>query len=171
MLTLAFCTCQSSLVCRYRACTPRHAQPSGSTNKTFRLYFRFLNLQGVITYFDSDSTLEQMVIIDPMWLLRAMTCIVRRPHLHPHAADHRFCESVPFKQLYDRGILEPSMFEYLWPEEDYSQAVKTLVLGTMLKHNLYVRPRHLFTSFIHTLYIPVHPAADCLLVSVWLTPK
>jgi hypothetical protein len=49
--------------------------------KHFRAYLDFLHMQGVVTH-DNAPTLENLVVINPMWLLKSFTRIIRDKALH-----------------------------------------------------------------------------------------
>jgi len=61
-------------------------------------------MQGVVTHSNAPLA-DSLVIMDPHWLLKQITLIVRRPSLHPLAID-KFLPRDPFDMLYTRGVLE-----------------------------------------------------------------
>jgi hypothetical protein len=98
-------------------------------DREFRLYLDFLHLLGVITH-SNAAGLEDLVIIDPLWLLRQETAIVRRPHLHPLPGDRLLAADL-FDSLYNHGILEPEIIPKLWAEHD--PHLRLQLLGLMVQ--------------------------------------
>jgi hypothetical protein len=96
-------------------------------DREFRLYLDFLHMLGAITH-SNAAGLEDLVIIDPLWLLRQETAIVRRPSLHPLPCD-RLMAAVLFDSLYKHGILKPKIIPKLWAEHD--QRLRLQLLGLM----------------------------------------
>lgn len=121
----------------YENCTESELPPGDKrlVDATFRMYLDFLDMQGVVIH-SNAPLLEDLVIIDPMWMLRQVTRIVRRPSLHPMLADRRLVGSKPFRQLYERGILESKMVNSLWDE--HAATVRSRLLGLMLEFGMLV---------------------------------
>lgn len=69
-----------------------HMTPSRSLgnlkHEEMRLFLDFLHMQGVLTHNNSEL-LDDLVIVDPLWLLQKVTVIIRRPSLHPLPLDRR----------------------------------------------------------------------------------
>ena len=72
--------------------------------------------------------LEDIVIIDQLWLLRQETAIVRRPSLHPLPCD-RLLAAVLHDSLHKKGILKSEIIPKLWAEHD--QRPRLQLLGLM----------------------------------------
>lgn len=101
-------------------------------DKEFRLYIDFLHMMGAITHSNAPG-LEDLIIIDPLWLLRQQTIIVRRPSLHPRPGDDLLPATL-FDSLYCKGILEPEMIPKLWSE--HSPKLRLQLLGLMVQVKL-----------------------------------
>jgi hypothetical protein len=69
---------------------------------SFALFVDFLNMQGVISHRHSNL-LRDLVIIDPFWLLKKMTAIIRDPELHRHPEIDDVVSPDALELLYDRG--------------------------------------------------------------------
>lgn len=82
----------------------------------FRLYLDFLHQLGVITH-SSAAAIDNLIVINPMWLLSQITAVIRRPDLHPLPGDNRLATE-PKRSLYELGILESVILESLWKEHD-----------------------------------------------------
>lgn len=121
-------------------------------------------MQGVVIH-SNAPLLEDLVIIDPMWLLRQVTRVVRRPSLHPMLADRHLQGSKPFRQLYERGILESKMVNALWDE--HATPVRSRLLGLMLEFGMLVTidlgPR--LAGFMAPSLLPTEPPHR------WTPPK
>lgn len=90
------------------------------SNEDLRTYLQFLHLLGVVTH-KSAAAVDDLVVIDPMWLLSQITAVIRLPQLHPSPGDD-LLPLVPKQNLYEHGILECVVLEKLWDcHEDYLQ--------------------------------------------------
>jgi hypothetical protein len=98
----------------------------------FRLYLDFLHMLGVITHSNAPG-LEDLVVIDPLWLLQQETVIVRRPSLHPLPGDNLLPAAL-FDNLYKHGLLEAELVPKLWPE--HSTRLRLQLLGIMAQVRL-----------------------------------
>lgn len=98
-------------------------------DKELRLYIDFLHIMGAITH-SNASGLDDLIIIDPMWLLMQETAIVRRPALHPRAGDD-LLPATSFRNLYERGVLEPELIPRLW--EEHPPRLQLQLLGMMVQ--------------------------------------
>jgi hypothetical protein len=78
-------------------------KPGDFRDKEFTLFVDFLNMQGVISHRHSNL-LRDLVIIDPFWLLKKMTAIIRDPELHPHPEIDDVVSPNALKLLYTRGM-------------------------------------------------------------------
>jgi hypothetical protein len=96
-------------------------------DREFRLYLDFLHMLSVITH-NNAAGLDDLVIIDPLWLLRQETAIVRRPSLHPLPCD-RLLAAALHDSLYKKGILKPEIIPKLWAE--HNQRLRLQLLGLM----------------------------------------
>jgi len=70
----------------------------------FRSYLDFLHMHGVVTH-SNASALADLVILDPFWLLRTLTAIIRDPKLHPREMDQHISPAA-LRMLYDEGRTE-----------------------------------------------------------------
>ena len=61
----------------YEGCAERRLH-GHLADPTFRRYVDFLNMQGAIMH-SNDPALEELLIVDPMWLLKTVTRVVREP--------------------------------------------------------------------------------------------
>eukprot|EP00049_Salpingoeca_infusionum_P015690 m.307121 g.307121 ORF g.307121 m.307121 type:complete len:2248 (-) comp15932_c0_seq1:1557-8300(-) len=104
------------------------------TDRQFRITVDFLHLQGVITHYNSPA-LDDLVVLDPVWLLESITCIIRTPSLHPKPFDHEV-PSLMFEQLYNKGIMDLSVVPIML--RDKTPAEQAQILGIMLKVRLAV---------------------------------
>ena len=109
-------------------------------DREFRLYLDFLHMLGVITHSNAPG-LEDLVIIDPLWLLRQETAIVRRPSLHLLPCD-RLMAAVLHDSLYEHGILKPGILPKLWAKHD--PRLRLQLLGLMAQVRRVVEPRLTF---------------------------
>ena len=71
--------------------------------KNFRVYLDFLHMQGVLTH-DNSAALEDLVVIDPMWLLKTFTRIIRNNKLHTFPEDAHL-PGPGEKALFETGAL------------------------------------------------------------------
>lgn len=113
----------------YSAACERQLGPAFGTDSDFRLYLDFFHMQGLITH-SNAAGLDDLVIIDPLWLLQQETAIVRRPQLHPRAGDD-FLPATLKRALYDAGILKPGLVGRLW--SDHAPAIQLQLLGLMMQ--------------------------------------
>ena len=70
----------------------------------FALFVKFLNMQGVVSHRRSNLLCD-LVIIDPFWLLKKITAIIRDPTLHPHPEIDDVVPRDAWDLLYERGVL------------------------------------------------------------------
>lgn len=99
-------------------------------------------MQGVITH-NNSRLLDDLVIIDPLWLLRTVTSVIRRLDLHPLPINV-ILPKVPFELLYKKGIsssatimsfrvgiLELQLIPRLW--EGLNEKLRRQLLGLMVQ--------------------------------------
>lgn len=78
----------------------------GISDQRFRLFLDFLHMQGALTH-GNEATVEDLVIIDPMWLLRMITRVVRRL-LWP--IDHEIAQCPMHQQTTCRPVISLTFF-------------------------------------------------------------
>eukprot|EP00730_Choanoeca_flexa_P019819 TRINITY_DN9690_c0_g1_i5.p1 TRINITY_DN9690_c0_g1~~TRINITY_DN9690_c0_g1_i5.p1 ORF type:complete len:1279 (+),score=334.90 TRINITY_DN9690_c0_g1_i5:87-3923(+) len=109
------------------------------TNETFResefrAYVDFLHMQGVITH-SNAAALDDLVIVDPFWLLRTLTEAIRDPKLHPKPVDDKMPPAAK-RLLFEEGILDIDIVGQIWPDLD--ERLQQQILGLMLQSGLAV---------------------------------
>ena len=82
----------------YRACL---GPGEGFAEAEFRSYLDFLHMQGVISH-SNAAALDDLVIVNPFWLLKTLTAVIRDPKLHPREVDQRISPQA-MRMLYDEG--------------------------------------------------------------------
>ncbi len=95
-------------------------------DSTLRTYLDFFNMLGVVTH-SNIPVLEDLIIINPLWLLKQITMIIRRPSLHPLPID-RTLPGEPTRMLYEKGVLESKMMKLLWQQHEEKLQVELLNL-------------------------------------------
>ncbi len=102
------------------------ATTNNTHHSTLRTYLDFFNMLGVVTH-SNIPVLEDLIIINPLWLLKQITMIIRRPSLHPLPID-RTLPGEPMRMLYEKGVLESKMMKLLWQQHEEKLQVELLNL-------------------------------------------
>eukprot|EP00045_Choanoeca_perplexa_P016539 m.224419 g.224419 ORF g.224419 m.224419 type:complete len:1058 (+) comp17288_c0_seq2:1-3174(+) len=131
----------------YHACLEGLDEPA--EEKNFRVYLDFLHMQGVLSH-DNAAALEDLVVIDPMWLLKTFTRVIRDIRLHKFPEDVRL-PGAGEKALFKHGILYLDMLSYLWTMHD--PTLRMELVGLMLQSGLAVAMAF-GTSKVNALLIP-----------------
>ena len=83
---------------------------------------RFFHGLGVLCWFD-EPELREIVVLDPKWIIDALTCVIREFSIHPKGSSSgcatgdyaaiRDCKK-DWTALEQKGELRPLLYEYLW---------------------------------------------------------
>jgi hypothetical protein len=92
-----------------------------------RTYLDFFNMMGVVTH-SNAAALDHLIVIDPLWLLKQITRIIRDPEQHRLPDVDRMLPGEPKKLLYEKGVLKTVMMKTLWQQETEALQVQLLNL-------------------------------------------
>ena len=82
------------------------------------LYFHEL---GAVLYFSETEALQEVVTIDPQWLVSSLSLVIRDRELHLSKLDVEEIERIgmldDLNMLFDRALASRDLLEYLWKRE------------------------------------------------------
>jgi GTPase SAR1 family protein len=84
---------------------------------------RLFHELGMLLYFEKTAELREIVVLDPQWLVDAITMVIRDFKLHPYLdkklqSDLRHKYADEFQQLVDNAITSVGLLHRLWKGED-----------------------------------------------------
>eukprot|EP00047_Mylnosiga_fluctuans_P007769 m.4850 g.4850 ORF g.4850 m.4850 type:complete len:1245 (+) comp1947_c0_seq2:86-3820(+) len=88
---------------------------------------RLFHEYGVLLRFD------ETVIIDPQWLVASLACAIRDYSLHTHSQQRALLEHPDqFAELREYAILRSDLIPILWPEADFPQQERDMLLRLLI---------------------------------------
>ncbi|KAK3248372.1 hypothetical protein CYMTET_42159 [Cymbomonas tetramitiformis] len=86
-----------------------------------RTMLKLFHRLGLLLYFDEVPALQELVVLDPQWLIDVVVAVTRDFELHPRPCDtrlERHCDlQESWRDLKDRGLLHSSLLKILWSSE------------------------------------------------------
>eukprot|EP00300_Choanocystis_sp_HF-7_P014048 c18549_g1_i1.p1 GENE.c18549_g1_i1~~c18549_g1_i1.p1 ORF type:complete len:999 (+),score=240.54 c18549_g1_i1:66-2999(+) len=101
-----------------------------------RLVLQYLNQLGIVMWFD-EPALDDLVILDPMWLIVAATKIISKLDMHftPEMEQARKL-FVPWRLLTTEAVLDASILQVLWAA--YPEATRQSLIHLLCRYGLAV---------------------------------
>ena len=133
------------LLLKQREITPyltltRVAEIAQSIEVTTKIHdmLHFFHELGVLCYFDSSVELRQLVILEPQWLVDALTHVIRDFRFHPlnlmGDTKLRLNFSFDVNELQTRGIISKRLLFHFWKDE--SEATREFLIELMKNMSL-----------------------------------
>ena len=107
----------------------------GGEQTELKAMLRFLHMLGILMYFN-EAGLDQVVVLDPQWLVTAATKIICEFSIHD-LEEHRTAQRTKPKSwsaLTRSAELSPDLLPVLWHEHD--EATRNQLLTLMVKFGL-----------------------------------
>ena len=114
------------------------ALSAGVTETQITYMLNFFHQLGALCYFDSCPELQNLLILDPQWIVDNLTKIIRDFDLHRHEMLQDFNFKVEYAKDYEnlkrKGVLSKRLLQVLWKDE--SQVEQDFLLSLMKNMSL-----------------------------------
>lgn len=105
----------------------------GLSLKSFYEMLKFFHRRGMLTYFDHPSSLSNIIVVKPQWLIEGMTLLIydRRHHTPPAIANNAY--KADLRKFKKKGMLTHDLIWSIWgAKKAYSDTrVKSFLKGVM----------------------------------------